>query len=125
MAGTRMSRLVIVGACLAALVMMVFISIEPQTQYTVDEVMSSPQSHEGDIHLRGQVTIGSVNTSTTTFELMGLTHSLSVSYLGAIVPDGFDEGNTIAVKGNLVQHSGAWVLEAYEIQTGCPSKYSE
>ena len=125
MAGTRMSRLVIVGACLAALVMMVFISIEPQTQYTVDEVMSSPQSHEGDIHLRGQVTIGSVNTSTTTFELMGLTHSLSVSYSGAIIPDGFDEGNTIAVKGNLVQHSGEWVLEAHEIQTGCPSKYSE
>ena len=46
MVGTRMSRLVIVGACLAALVMMVFISIEPQTQYTVDEVMSSPQEGE-------------------------------------------------------------------------------
>ena len=125
MAGTRMSRLVIVGACLGALVAMVFISIEPQTQYTVDEVMSSPESHEGGIHLRGQVTIGSVDTSTTTFELMGQTHSLSVSYSGAIVPDGFDEGNTIAVKGNLVQHSEGWVLEAHEIQTGCPSKYSE
>ena len=125
MAGTRTSRLLIVGACLVALMAMVFISIEPQTQYTVDEVMSSPDSHEGDIHLRGQVTIGSVDTSTTSFELMGQTHSLSVSYSGAIVPDGFDEGNTIAVKGNLVQHSGEWVLEANEIQTGCPSKYSE
>ena len=113
------------GACLAALVTMVFISIEPQTQYTVDEVMSSPESHEGDIHLRGQVTIGSVDTLTTSFELMGQTHTLSVSYSGAIVPDGFDEGNTIAVKGNLVQQSGEWVLEAHEIQTGCPSKYSE
>ena len=40
MAGTRTSRLVIVGACLVALMAMVFISIEPQKQYTVDEVMS-------------------------------------------------------------------------------------
>ena len=85
MAGTRTSRLVIVGACLVTLMAMVFISIEPQTQYTVDEVMSSPESHEGGIHLRGQVTIGSVDTSTTTFELMGQTHS-PVSYTHLTLP---------------------------------------
>ena len=104
---------------------MMFLGIEPQTQYSIDEVMTSPDSHEGDIHLRGQVAIGSVDTSSTSFELIGQTHSLQVDYSGVIVPDGFEEGHTIAVKGNLVSHSDGWLLKAHEIQTGCPSKYSE
>ena len=117
--------MVLVGACMAALVGLMFLSIEPQTQYSIDEVMSAPDSHEGDIHLRGQVAIGSVDTSSTSFELIGQTHSLQVDYSGVIVPDGFEEGHTIAVKGNLVSNSNGWLLEAHEIQTGCPSKYSE
>ena len=125
MAGTRISRLIIVGACLAALIVMMFLSIEPQTQYSIDEVMSSPDSHKGDIHLRGQVAIGSVDTSSTSFELAGQTYSLQVDYSRVVVPDGFEEGHTIAVKGNLVSNSNVWLLEAHEIQTGCPSKYSE
>ena len=80
MAGTRTSRLIIVGACLAALIAMMFLSIEPQTQYSIDEVMSSPDSHEGDIHLRGQVAIGSVDTLSNSFELIGQTHSLRVDF---------------------------------------------
>jgi cytochrome c-type biogenesis protein CcmE len=39
------------------------------------------------------------------------------------VPDGFEEGRTIAVKGHLTQDAGEWILSANEIQTGCPSKY--
>lgn len=110
---------------MAALVVLMFLSIEPQTQYSIDEVMDSPDSHEGDIHLRGQVAIGSVNTSSTSFELIGQTHSIHVDYSGVIVPDGFEEGHTIAVKGYLVSQSEGWLLKAHEIQTGCPSKYSE
>jgi|TARA_Y100001949_G_scaffold125612_1_gene107298 cytochrome c-type biogenesis protein CcmE len=117
--------MVLVGACLAALVGLMFLSIEPQTQYSIDEVMSSPTSHEGDVHLRGQVEIGSVDTSSFSFELVGQTHSLQVDYSDVVVPDGFEEGHTIAIKGNLVSGSSGWLLEAQEIQTGCPSKYSE
>ncbi len=117
--------MVIVGACLAALVGLMFLSIEPQTQYSIDEVMSSPISHEGEVHLRGQVEIGSVDTSSFSFELVGQTHSLQVDYSDVVVPDGFEEGHTIAIKGNLVSGSSGWLLEAQEIQTGCPSKYSE
>ena len=117
--------MVLVGACLAALVGLMFLSIEPQTQYSIDEVMSSPASHEGDVHLRGQVEIGSVDTSSFSFELVGQTHSLQVDYSDVVVPDGFEEGHTIAIKGNLVSGSSGWLLEAQEIQTGCPSKYSE
>ena len=39
------------------------------------------------------------------------------------VPDGFEEGRMIAVKGNLIQDGEMWIIDAKEIQTGCPSKY--
>ena len=39
------------------------------------------------------------------------------------IPDGFDEGRTIAVRGDLVTQNGIWLIDSFEIQTGCPSKY--
>ena len=117
--------MVLVGACMAALVGLMFLSIEPQTQYSIDEVMSSPDSHEGDVHLRGQVAVDSLDTSSFSFELAGQDHSLQVDYSDVVLPNNFVEGLTIAIKGNLVSGSSGWLLEAHEIQTGCPSKYSE
>tara|TARA_B100000470_G_C19515516_1_gene269428 strand:+ start:212 stop:565 length:354 start_codon:yes stop_codon:yes gene_type:complete len=117
--------MVLVGACMAALVGLMFLSIEPQTQYSIDEVMSSPDSHEGDVHLRGQVAIDSLDKSSFSFELAGQDHSLQVNYSDVVLPNNFVEGLTIAIKGNLVSGSSGWLLEAQEIQTGCPSKYSE
>ena len=125
MAGTRASRLGLVAICMVALVALMFISVDPETQYYIDEVMESPESHEGDVHMRGQVELGSVDSSETSFTLIGQEHSLSIDYSGAAIPDGFDEGLTIAVKGQLVNDGGDWILLATEIQTGCPSKYSE
>jgi len=110
---------------MAALVALMFISVDPETQYYIDEVMDSPQNHEGDIHMRGQVEPDSINSSASFFMLIGIEHSLSIDYSGAAIPDGFDEGITIAVKGQLVNENGNWILKANEIQTGCPSKYSE
>ena len=91
----------------------------------IDEVMDSPEGHEGEVHLRGQVEPGSINSSSTSFILIGLEHALRIDFSRAAIPDGFDEGNTIAVKGQLVNEEGSWILMAYEIQTGSPSKYSE
>ena len=125
MAGTRTSRLGLVAVCMAALVALMFISVNPETQYYIDEVMDSPQSHEGAVHMRGQVEPGSINTSSSYFTLIGIEHSLSIDYSGAAIPDGFEEGNTIAVKGLLFNENGNWIMKANEIQTGCPSKYSE
>ena len=125
MAGTRASRLGLVAVCMAALVALMFVSINPETQYYIDEVMESPESHEGDVHLRGQVEPGSIDSPTSSFMLIGQVHSLSINYSGAAIPDGFNEGNTIAVKGQLVNRGESWMLMAHEIQTGCPSKYSE
>ena len=125
MAGTRVTRMALVGAALAGLVTLMFLSIEPETQYSVDEVMSSPLSHEGGVHLRGQVAIGSIDSDSYSFELAGSSHTLNVDFSGVAIPDGFEEGHTIAIKGDLINTDEGWLLEAREIQTGCPSKYSE
>ena len=125
MAGTRASRLGLVAISMACLVALMFISVNPETQYYIDEVMESPQDYEGDVHLRGQVEPGSINSTSSLFTLIGIEYSLKIDYSGAAIPDGFDEGHTIALKGQLLYENGDWILNAIEIQTGCPSKYSE
>ncbi len=125
MAGTRASRLGLVAVCMAVLVALMFISVDPETQYYIDEVMDSPQDYEGDVHMRGQVGPGTIDSSTSSFILIGIEHSLSIDYSAAAIPDGFEEGHTIAVKGQLMNNGASWILIANEIQTGCPSKYSE
>ena len=125
MAGTRASRLGLVAVCMAVLVALMFISVDPETQYYIDEVMDSPQDYEGDVHMRGQVGPGTMDSATSSFILIGIEHSLSVDYSGAAIPDGFEEGHTIAIKGQLMNTGASWILVANEIQTGCPSKYSE
>ena len=125
MAGTRASRLGLIAVCMAALVLLMFISVDPEPQYYIDEVMDSPEDHEGEIHLRGQVAPGSIDSSSSLFMLIGIEYSLSIDYSAAAIPDGFDEGHTIAIKGQLFNTGDEWILMAKEIQTGCPSKYSE
>ena len=125
MAGTKVTRMALIGIALAGLVALMFLSIEPETQYSVDEVMSSPISYEGGVHLRGQVAIGSIDSDSYSFELAGSSHTLNVDFSGVAIPDGFEEGHTIAIKGELINTDEGWLLEAREIQTGCPSKYSE
>ena len=125
MAGTRVTRMALVGVALAGLDTQMILSIEPETKYTVDEDMSSPLSHEGDVHLRGQVVIDSLDSDSSSFELAGSSYTLNIDFSGVAIPDGFEEGHTIAVKGNLINTADGWLLKAREIQTGCPSKYTE
>ena len=42
MSATRSTRLLIVGVALAALISLMLISVDPEVQYTVDEIMESP-----------------------------------------------------------------------------------
>jgi cytochrome c-type biogenesis protein CcmE len=124
MAGTRTSRLLLVSASIFTILALMMISIEQQVQYSVDEVLSSPSDFEdSNVFLRGEVIIGSLNTQTMTFNLGGVSSSLMVDFTGVAVPDGFHEGLTIAVRGTLIDYDGSWILNAHEIQTGCPSKY--
>ena len=123
MALSRTNRLLAVGGSILVLVVMMLATVDPQTQYFVDEVMENPEDFEGQVHLRVKIANGSIDSENYTFTLMGIEHGLFVDFSGTAVPDGFNEGKTIAVKGELVYDSGAWILEAKEIQTGCPSKY--
>tara|TARA_B100001250_G_scaffold361376_1_gene339421 strand:+ start:116 stop:505 length:390 start_codon:yes stop_codon:yes gene_type:complete len=127
MATTRVRRLVVVGIGLIALISLMLISVDPEVQYTVDEVMNSPEDFtSGEIHLRGTVLEGSVDEESKVFILAGNNENaqLFVDISSVALPDGFGEGYMIAVKGDLLNIEGKWTISANSIQTGCPSKYA-
>ena len=103
---------------------LMFLSVDPEIQYTVDEVMDSPESYDsGELNVRGIVQEQSLDSSSNTFILAGEESQIEVSFASIAVPDGFEEGRMVAVKGDLILVGNQWYIEANEIQTGCPSKY--
>ena len=121
---TRRSRLLFVGAIMLGLIGLMFLSVDPQVQYTVDEVMDSPEEFSSEeVNIRGIVKNESIDNSSSTFLLQGSESKILVSFAMIAVPDGFEEGRMIAVKGYLIQDGEMWIIDAKEIQTGCPSKY--
>ncbi len=93
------------------LVGLMFLSVDPQVQYTVDEVMESPEDFSSDeINIRGMVKIQSIDNSTSTFILEGTDSEIQVYFAKIAVPDGFEEGRMIAVHGNLIQEGGLWLI---------------
>ena len=124
MAATRTTRLLIVGVALLSLISLMFISVDPEVQYTVDEIMASPNEYTSEeVHLRGTVLEGSVDDESKTFILAGINDQIFIDISSVALPDGFAEGYVIAVKGDLVEENGKWTISANSIQTGCPSKY--
>ena len=126
MAATRGTRLLIVGVALLVLISLMFISIDPEVQYTVDDVMSSPNEFTSEeVHLRGTVLEGSVDGESKIFILQGSNEEsrIFIDISSVALPDGFAEGYVIAVKGDLIEQDGKWTISANSIQTGCPSKY--
>ncbi len=126
MAATRGTRLLIVGVALLVLISLMFLSIHPEVQYTVDEVMASPNEFTSEeVHLRGTVLEGSVDDQSKIFILQGSNEEsqIFIDISSVALPDGFAEGYVIAVKGDLMQQDGKWTISANSIQTGCPSKY--
>jgi len=126
---TRLSRLLIVFGTSIAIFALMMVTVDPQVQYSVDEVMSEPERFEGEnIFVRGIVLPGTMDYDALVFTLQGSTETLVVDFNDSPIPDGFDEGRTIAVRGLLHSEYSSdgkpiWVIESFEIQTGCPSKY--
>ena len=126
---TRLSRLLIVFGTSIAIFALMMVTVDPQVQYSVDEVMNDPERFEREnIFIRGIVLPGSVDYDELVFTLQGSTEELIVDFSETPIPDGFDEGRTIAVRGVLKSENSSdgalfWVIESFEIQTGCPSKY--
>ena len=124
MKNTRYTRLLLVGGIMLGLMGLMFLSVDPEIQYTVDEVMDSPESHDsGELNVRGIVQDKSLDNSSSTFVLAGEESQIEVFFASIAVPDGFEEGRMVAVKGHLKLVGDIWHIEANEIQTGCPSKY--
>ena len=126
---TRLTRLLVVFGTSIAIFGLMMVTVDPQVQYSVDEVMSEPERFERDnIFVRGIVLPGSMDYDDLVFTLKGTTEELIVDFSESPIPDGFDEGRTIAVRGVLNTEyapdgSLIWIIESFEIQTGCPSKY--
>ena len=126
---TRLSRLVIVFGASIAIFGLMMVTVDPQVQYTVDEIMNEPERFDGEnIFVRGIVLPGTMNYDELVFTLQGSTETLIVNFKDSPIPDGFDEGRTIAVRGTLQTDNSAdgtmiWIIDSFEIQTGCPSKY--
>ena len=100
MALTRRARLLVVGLFAVAAMGMVLIGNEPQTQYSVDELMQSPADFAGEeVHIRGSVLNGSLDTGEHTFSMGGGTYNLTIDFAGTAVPPGFEEGRVVAIKG--------------------------
>lgn len=124
MAPSRISRLAIVFCSSMAILGLMLLSVDPEVQYSVDEIMDEPEKfHNSEVFVRGIVSPDTMKHSEMRFTLEGLSDEILVDFTDSPIPDGFDEGRTIAVRGNMVFHDGFWIIESYEIQTGCPSKY--
>ncbi len=124
MALTRISRLVIVFCSSLAVLGLMMASVDPEIQYSVDEIMDEPlKFKDGHIFVRGFVSPDSLDNQEMSFILKGVTDEIFVDFTDTPIPDGFEEGRTIAVRGDLVEQNGIWVIDSFEIKTGCPSKY--
>lgn len=121
---TRTTRLAIVFGASITILGLMMISVDPEIQYTVDEIMTEPEKFEdGDVFVRGIVSVGTFSVENLEFILEGSNDRIMVDFSDSPLPDGFDEGRTIAVRGELVLLEDSWVIISNEIQTGCPSKY--
>ncbi|MAH98417.1 MAG: hypothetical protein CMA12_03575 [Euryarchaeota archaeon] len=121
---TRTRRLSIVFGASFAVFILMMISVNPEIQYSVDEIMSDPTDFENqDIFVRGVVSDGTLDSDEMVFVLEGIDFNIIVDFSETPIPDGFDEGKTIAVRGLFQLIEGNWSIDSQEIQTGCPSKY--
>jgi cytochrome c-type biogenesis protein CcmE len=120
---------VIVFGTSIAIFGLMMVTVDPQVQYTVDEIMNDPERFDGEnIFVRGIVLPGTMNYDELVFTLQGSTETIIVNFKDSPIPDGFDEGRTIAVRGTLNTDNSSdgtmiWIIDSFEIQTGCPSKY--
>tara|TARA_B000000609_G_scaffold60351_1_gene44820 strand:- start:257 stop:625 length:369 start_codon:yes stop_codon:yes gene_type:complete len=120
---------VIVFGTSIAIFGLMMVTVDPQVQYTVDEIMNEPERFDGEnIFVRGIVLPGTMNYDELVFTLQGSTETIIVNFKDSPIPDGFDEGRTIAVRGTLNTDNSSdgtmiWIIDSFEIQTGCPSKY--
>tara|TARA_B100000925_G_C21999818_1_gene470696 strand:+ start:2156 stop:2569 length:414 start_codon:yes stop_codon:yes gene_type:complete len=123
-ATTRTGRLLTVGILLSFLLLAMLIQAQPLPQITVDEMLDESSEYENnEVHVRGVVKPQSISEDGNMFILAGVESEVYVDATGIAMPEGLMEGTTIAVEGKLRTNEAGWVIEATQVQTGCPSKY--
>lgn len=124
MIASKKTKLFIISLAMISLLLLMLISVDPEVQYTVDEVMENPKNYENeDLFIRGDALNNSLLSEQNTFVLSGINYEIMVDFSAASLPEGFQEGLPVAIKGKLIKLNDNWSLQASEIITGCPSKY--
>jgi cytochrome c-type biogenesis protein CcmE len=120
----RRRRIIVVFGLIAVLAALMSIGSEPELDLSVDELMESPDAHDGDtFRIRGMILAESIDSNNQTLTLAGESTNVTVNYAGTPLPAGATDGKTISVRGEFDLTSGEWTMYASEIKTGCPSKY--
>ena len=118
----RRTRIIVTLGIIASLAGLMLISVEPEVDLSVDQLMESPEQFEGDtFRLHG--TVLSMDMNNDSLSLEGENHTIVIDFSGTSLPTGVDDGKTISVRGELTANGEDWTMHAYEIKTGCPSKY--
>ena len=124
MVANKKTKLIIISIAMSSLLLLMFISVEPEVQYSVDEIMANPDNYENkELFVRGDVVNNSLIIDEKIFTLSGNNQYLIIDFSTASIPEGFQEGLPVAVKGKLVEINDSWNIQASEVITGCPSKY--
>ena len=118
----RRVRILVTLGMIAALAGLMLISVEPEVDLSVDQLMESPETYDGET-LRLHGTVQTVDMSNNTLVLQGVSETITIDFSGTLLPAGVDENKTISVRGELTGDGDDWTMNAYEIKTGCPSKY--
>ena len=118
----RRVRILVTLGMIAALAGLMLISVEPEVDLSVDQLMESPETYDGET-LRLHGTVQTVDLSNNTLVLQGVSETITIDFSGTLLPSGVDENKTISVRGELTSNEDDWTMHAYEIKTGCPSKY--
>ena len=112
-----------IGAVVTLGLMATLLLQAPVPTTTVDELMTSPDSHLNDeVAVRGEVLDGSIDNSTMTFVLEGESSTLVIRFTDASVSNGLDDNRTVYAEGVLLYEDGNYILDASVIKTSCPSK---
>ena len=118
----RRVRILVTLGMIAALAGLMLISVEPEVDLSVDQLMETPETYDGET-LRLHGTVQTVDLSNNTLVLQGVSETITIDFSGTLLPAGVDENKTISVRGELTGDGDDWTMNAYEIKTGCPSKY--
>ena len=122
----RRTRVLVIGAVVTLGLMATLLLQAPVPTTTVDELMTSPDSHLNDeVAVRGEVLDGSIDNGTMTFVLEGESSTLVIRFTDASVSNGLDDNRTVYAEGVLLYEDGNYILDASVIKTSCPSKYEE